>query len=257
MRSAQNLASLLIDIATGAAEWDQAEQLYQHYIPIATSIDAADRELIQANYIDLLIIRGNYATAHQMFEQVKLVPTTDDDVRLLFLINRAHLALAESNSEQFLQYLDNARSLAEEAANDTDRSEWVQLACIAQLRLGLPLPEFPPEWVEASEPESEDMLANQAERQFARAFIALVHRQEAAALEPLTETARLWSNVNYLYRCAVVSYWKAFAHYRLGNMPSALQTVKDVVEMVRPFGDVPLAHQAAALLAQLSEEDAR
>jgi hypothetical protein len=249
LRTAQNLASITIELATNSEEWDKAESMLNEQFALARRVDAGDKELLFANLLDLLVRNGKqqlYSAYYQ--EGADTIP--DPTTRRLMQINMARAALWENNAPRLAALLTSARALL--GPEDTeDTSEWFQLRAEGVLR-GL-LPPFDSELLRQAEelqgaelppPWSYDLA-------FTVGMVALAAARYSAAAVSLDASLEGWNELGYRFKSSLAGAWAAVAWQLGGDHARAQGRLRESEEKLQKFGpDIP----ALALIAFLRKK---
>jgi tetratricopeptide (TPR) repeat protein len=253
MYTAQNLASLCNDLAVGASDWDEAERYFRRAEQAATDVQAADRDMIIANYIDLLIHRGEFPKAEAYFARVTLPDVRDEATRVILLLNRAKLALWADDAPACQQYLTEALSPISDVDSTVDRLEWSQIALECHIRLGAPLDATAGEWLGVIDyPDGQQPDA--AECFLAQGLLMLARADYLAARRHLGKSYEIWSALAYRFRATIVQYWQAYCEMRAGNREGAREILASAEPTLQLFGETPILRRLRRLRQQIDQE---
>jgi|GEM_PF-6663888 len=246
MSTGQNLAMLTNDLATTAAEWDAAEEQFRAAASLAMQIDKADRWLVQANYMDLLIRRGKFTAAHQIYTEISALDVPDDYVAYLLRLNRAHLALWEQQSDVCRQYLLDleAETLSAEYLH---QQEWIQYTLECALRFQTT---YHRDTVvrllfgQANQSDSLRVAAMHARNQGLWAAL----QGDAGAVQPFLEQSRqYWEQLDCAYYAALAAVWQTYLAVRHQRIAEAQTAAVYARQSLEPFGHIPAVHWLGGL----------
>lgn len=247
--SGQNLANLRHRQAASAADLDDANALFIEAERIAEKIEVSFRDYVIAAHMDLLIHRGEYAAARDLYAQVRFDQEMYDETRMLLWINRAKLALWAGDPEGCAEHLRVIAALLGETSEEIDQIEWAQLAIEAHLRLDLPLDQSAAAWLAATDERDYPRPEALGEWLFARGLLALAEGGADEALALLARSAEQWALIQSHLRAAIVACWRCFALVRVGRPQEAAAAAEVARRLLAPFGPTAAGHWLAEIRA--------
>jgi hypothetical protein len=251
VRTAQNLANLRVNLAPDRSGWNAANALFEKYEAIARTIQAANRYLIIANFMDTLIDQGLLDPAHTLFNSIILTDIQDADTTLILLLNRAKLALwddpRDDQGAECERYLLQAHPLVKNSEDDADKLEWAHIALVSHILLTTQLHEDVRIWLEQLDISDDTRCPERALWRLCQGLLALTHQQYALALDRLAESRALWSGLKFPFRTAVAAYWQAYCRETAGDQIGAQSIKHEAESLLKPFEDTPVRRRLAQL----------
>lgn len=234
LRTIQNLASIMIELAADRVDWDQARALLYDNHQIARQTEAGNSLLLLANLLDLLIRAGDVAAFAPLYRGLPVQvpdPTTDRLLRL----NQARSALWAGDSEACSAQLALAR--ARLSADDTvDAAEWLQLRAEGALRGRLPPLDDDARGFAVNALATPVPAPWLHELQLAQGLVALADDQFEAAAAHFERCHGGWTALAYNYKAALALLWRAVAEARLGRLEQAHHSAGTCAERLTSFG---------------------
>lgn len=253
LSTGQNLAMLTNDLAHTAADWDTAEQQFQQVARIAAQIDRSNRDLIQANYLDLLMRRGKFAAAEQLYTDT-MAQTVAPDVAYLLRLNRAHLALWAEQPELCQQYLQELLP-ATLTAEDFNQYEWVQYTLECALRWKTTYAaDAVAQLLAAQAAQSEGLRASAAHARN-QGLWAYVQGDYAGAMQLLEQSQHMWDDLQCPYYAGLVAVWRTYLALQQAALPAARSAAAAARTRLHALGDIPAMRWLDTLEQQLDRAD--
>jgi hypothetical protein len=241
LRAAQNLFNVRMSLASSATEWEAAASFFAEHLKRAIEVQAANRSLIFANYLDALVTRGAFEQAHQLVQRLDQ-EKMDHYTRKALLLNRAKLRLWQGDLHGCAADLAAAEPIVAQADTAIDRIEWIQLTLERSLLAQSPDDRLDPQlepWLQAAKVDSSKRALDGAEWHLAAGLLALAQRSFPAAHEQLQQSARLWKQMGFHYRLGVTMIWQVEALAREGKPEAARTQAGLALQQLAPFGDIP------------------
>lgn len=255
LRSAQNLANAIVDLAADVRDWDRAEHIFQTYETKRwfEQITVTDRDLIIVNHLHLLTIRGDFASAHKLLARESLQRLSDETTQLWLHLNQADLALWEQQPQQCQEHLAQALHLIQSTLQSpAEQCEWSRIMIQAHLLFRQLLDPVATELLTSWVPTVDERPIDTAEWYLARGLINLAQSDYPATLADLEKSRAIWLKSNYHFRVAEVGYWQAYCQVRLGDPALVQNVVQDVEARLLPFGATPLLDLLHLLQKQIT-----
>jgi hypothetical protein len=245
MRTAQNLAILMVEQASTLDEWKAAEQQYERFERVARNVESSDRFLILANLMELLIRAGDFAHARTLFTTAMQAPHLAQVTRILLLTNRAKLAIWEGDAESCQEYLAQVLALVDARDDIISQLEWFQLTIESHILFDTAFDSAIVQRLTAADISPEERPLDAASWLLACGLLAFVQNKDQDkdkynhALELLQRSRALWTMSKYRYLAAIVALWQVHVQFHIGDAQGAQANGRFVEQMLQPFGEVP------------------